>query len=110
MKTFTKLALLPGLLSGLFVGSIGLSGAAFARDLGPDEALKLRDSGKIQSFEKLNELALAQHPGGVIRETELENEYGRYIYQLEVVDAKGVEWDLELDATSGEILKNHQDD
>lgn len=102
MKTITTLLLL--------VGSIGLTSAAVARDLGPDEALKLRDSGTIKSFEKLNEVALAQHPGGVIRETELENEFGRYIYQLEVVDAKGVEWDLELDATSGEVLKNHQDD
>ncbi|MGV8835204.1 PepSY domain-containing protein [Cellvibrio sp.] len=87
-----------------------LAVSAQARDLGPDEALKLRDSGTIQSFEKLNELALAQHPGGVIRETELENEWGRYVYQLEVVDAQGLEWDLELDATNGQILKNHQDD
>lgn len=87
-----------------------LSVTAQARDLGPDEALKLRDSGSIQSFEKLNALALAQHPNGVIRETELENEWGRYIYQLELVDAQGVEWDIELDATNGELLKNHQDD
>lgn len=94
----------------LITGLVALVGSVQARDLGPDEALKLRDSGSIQSFEKLNELALAQHPGGVIRETELENELGRYIYQLEVVDAKGVEWDLELDAANGQILKNHQDD
>jgi len=94
----------------LITGLVALVGSVQARDLGLDEALKLRDSGSIQSFEKLNELALAQHPGGVIRETELENELGRYIYQLEVVDAKGVEWDLELDAANGQILKNHQDD
>lgn len=102
MKQFTKFL--------LFIGSIGVASTAVARDLGPDEALKLRDSGKIQSFEKLNEIALAQHPGGLIRETELENEYGRYIYQLEVIDAKGIEWDLEVDASNGELLKNHQDD
>jgi len=94
----------------LITGLVALAGSVQARDLGPDEALKLRDSGSIQSFEKLNQVALAQHPGGVIRETELENELGRYIYQLEVVDAQGVEWDLELDAKSGELLKNHQDD
>lgn len=102
MKTTHKYLLIAGLIT--------LAGSAQARDLGPDEALKLRDSGTIQSFEKLNEAALAQHPGGVIRDTELENELGRYIYQLEVVDAQGVEWDLELDATNGQILKNHQDD
>lgn len=33
------------------------------RDIGPDEALKLRDAGTIQSFESLNETALKQHPG-----------------------------------------------
>lgn len=102
MKTTHKYLLIASL--------IALAGSAQARDLGPDEALKLRDSGTIQSFEKLNELALAQHPGGVIRETELENEWGRYVYQLEMVDAQGLEWDLELDATNGQILKNHQDD
>lgn len=102
MKTTHKYLLIAGLIT--------LAGSVQARDLGPDEALKLRDSGTIMSFEKLNEAALAQHPGGVIRETELENEWGRYVYQLEVVDAQGVEWDVELDATNGQVLKNHQDD
>ncbi|MDX1299821.1 MAG: PepSY domain-containing protein [Pseudomonas sp.] len=88
----------------------GAAGIAQARDLGPDEALKLRDAGTVQSFEKLNAAALAQHPGGKIEETELEEEYGRYIYQLEVLDAQGVQWDIELDASNGQILKNQQDD
>ncbi len=87
-----------------------LSLTAQARDLGPDEALKLRDSGSIKSFEALNEIVLAQHPKGIIYETELENEWGRYVYQLELIDAQGLEWDIELDAATGEILKNHQDD
>lgn len=102
MKTFHKYLLMTGL--------VALAVGAQARDLGVDEALKLRDTGTIQSFEKLNEQALALHPGSVIRETELENEWGRYVYQLEIVDAQGVEWDLELDATNGQVLKNHQDD
>ncbi|HSC67105.1 MAG TPA: PepSY domain-containing protein [Cellvibrio sp.] len=102
MKTTVKYA--------VFAGLITFTLGAQARDLGPDEALKLRDSGSIQSFEKLNETVLAQHPGGVIRETELENEFGKYIYQAEVVDAKGVEWDVEVDATNGQVLKNQQDD
>jgi uncharacterized membrane protein YkoI len=28
---------------------------------------------------------------------------------VDLRDADGIEWDLELDATSGEVLKNHQD-
>ena len=85
------------------------SGLAQARDLGPDEALKLRDAGTIQSFEKLHAAALATHPGGTVHETELEQEYGKYIYQVDLRDAQGVEWDVELDAVTGQVLKDHQD-
>ena len=85
------------------------AGLAQARDLGPDEALKLRDAGTIQSFEKLNAAALTKHPGGKVEETELEEEYGRYIYQVEIRDAQGVQWDVELDASNGQVLKNQQD-
>ncbi|MHA6493016.1 PepSY domain-containing protein [Pseudomonas borbori] len=81
-----------------------------ARDLGPDQALELRDAGTIQSFEKLNATALALHAGGTVKDTELEEEYGRYVYQVEVRDAQGVAWDIELDATNGQVLKNQQDD
>ncbi|WP_415757253.1 PepSY domain-containing protein [Pseudomonas sp. LT1P18] len=101
MKTFTA----------LFTASIiGMTASiAHARDLGPDEALRLRDAGTIVSFEKLNATALAKHPGAKITETELEEEYGKYIYQVELRDPQGIEWDLELDAVSGQILKDHQD-
>jgi uncharacterized membrane protein YkoI len=87
-----------------------ITALAQARDLGPDEALKLRDAGTIQSFDKLNAAALTKHQGGQVTETELEEEYGRYIYQVEVRDAQGVKWDMELDATNGQILQDHQDD
>lgn len=102
MNTFKALAI----ASLLSVTSVA---AVQARDLGPDEALRLRDAGTIQSFEKLNQTALAEHPGAKITDTELEEEYGRYIYQVELRDAQGVEWDIEIDAVSGKILKHHQD-
>lgn len=98
-------------LTALFTASIIAMTAslAHARDLGPDEALRLRDAGTIASFEKLNATALTQHPGSTITQTELEEEYGKYIYQVEMRDPQGIEWDLELDAVSGQVLKNHQD-
>lgn len=86
------------------------AGLVQARDLGPDEALRLRDAGTIQSFEKLNAAALLKHPGAQVEDTELEEEYGRYIYQIELRDTERVQWDLELDAVSGEVLKNQRDD
>ncbi|MCE6977089.1 peptidase [Pseudomonas frederiksbergensis] len=99
------------ILTALFTASIITMTAsiAHARDLGPDEALRLRDAGTIVSFEKLNATALAKHPGANISETELEEEYGKYIYQVELRDPQGLEWDLELDAVSGQVLKDHQD-
>lgn len=98
-------------LTALFTASlIALTaGIAQARDLGPDEALRLRDAGTIVSFEKLNATAIAKHPGSTITETELEEEYGKYIYQVELRDPQGLNWDLELDAVSGAVLKDHQD-
>jgi hypothetical protein len=72
---------------------IGLTAnIAQARDLGPDEALRLRDAGTIVSFEKLNATALTKHPGSTITETELEEEYGKYIYQIEMRDPQGLNW------------------
>ncbi|WP_068827876.1 PepSY domain-containing protein [Pseudomonas sp. BMS12] len=87
-----------------------IAGLAQARDLGPDEVLKLRDAGTIQRFEALNEATLAKYPGGKIEESELEEEHGRYGYQVEVRDAQGVQWDIDLDAATGQILKEHRDD
>ncbi|NBA96756.1 PepSY domain-containing protein [Pseudomonas sp. R5(2019)] len=101
MKTFTTL---------ITVTALTLTASLVqARDLGPDEALKLRDAGTIISFEKLNAAAIAKHPGATVHETELEQEYGKYVYQVELRDAQGVEWDVELDATNGQVLKDHQD-
>lgn len=80
-----------------------------ARDLGPDEALRLRDAGTIQSFELLNARGMALHPGSHVEETELDEVYGKYIYQIELRDPQGIVWDLELDAVSGQVLKDHQD-
>ncbi|MDI3397970.1 PepSY domain-containing protein [Pseudomonas sp. V88_4] len=98
-------------LTALTLASIiGLvASTVHARDLGPDEALRLRDAGTIVSFEKLNATALAKHPGSTITDTELEEQYGKYIYQIELRDPQGLEWDLELDAVSGQVLKDHQD-
>lgn len=99
--------ILPALFTAAIIAMS--AGIAQARDLGPDEALRLRDAGTIVSFEKLNATALTKHPGSNITETELEEEYGKYIYQVEMRDPQGIEWDLELDAVSGQVLKDHQD-
>ncbi|UAW97141.1 PepSY domain-containing protein [Halopseudomonas nanhaiensis] len=78
-------------------------------DVRVDEATRLQQEGKIQSFDSLNEKALKAR-AGEITDTELEQEHGRYVYKVEVRDGQGVDWDLELDASNGEVLQNRQDD
>ncbi|WPC03264.1 PepSY domain-containing protein [Pseudomonas benzenivorans] len=102
MKTLTALFAFSALAT--------VAGMAQARDLAPAEILQLHDAGSILAFDRLDALALAQYRGGKIEESELEEEYGRYVYQVEVRDPQGLKWDLELDAGSGEVLKNRQDD
>lgn len=96
----------------LITGIFGLTGAgiAHADDVGPDQAVKLLQEGKIQSFEKLNKAALAKHPGATIEETELEKEYSGYVYEVELRDAEGVEWNVNLDADSGKVIRDYKDD
>lgn len=83
--------------------------AAHARDVNDAEALELQNAGTIQTAQMLQKAALATHPGATITDTELENEYGKYIYQVELRDVKGLDWDLEIDAVTGQVYKNHQD-
>jgi len=97
-------------LLAALIGFTGTTSLAHADDVGPDQAMKLVQDGKILSFEKLNEAALAKHPEAALGDTELEDEYGRYIYQVEVRDAQGQEWELDLDATNGEVLREERDD
>jgi len=78
-------------------------------DIGVDQALQLQQSGIIKPFEVLNLAALAKHPNGVIADTDLEHEHGKYVYKVELRDAHGKQWDVDLDAASGAILANLED-
>lgn len=82
-----------------------------ARDIDVDEAVRLLQKGSVRDFEKLNRVALSLHPGGMLSDSvDLEEEYGRFLYKVEIRDARGVQWDMELDAKTGQILGNRVDD
>lgn len=85
------------------------SGSVSARDISPDEAATLRAAGRIQTFEQLNAAALANHPGATINDTELDEKYGKHIYEVELTDTRGIDWDVDVDAATGKVLKDHQD-
>ncbi|RMV67266.1 hypothetical protein ALP05_02690 [Pseudomonas caricapapayae] len=80
-----------------------------ARGVDPQEVLRLSDTGTLQSAEKLEAKALSKHPGARIIGTQFKNRYGRYVYNVELRDKQDIEWVLEIDAATGQVYRNHQD-
>ncbi|WP_426134634.1 PepSY domain-containing protein [Pseudomonas sp. PWP3-1b2] len=96
-------------LTALIAAGIITCVAAQAQAVDPDKPLKLPGTVTIVAFDQLEACALALHPGSTLLDTDLDEAYGKYLYQVELEDADGVEWEVELDALSGHVLKNHQD-
>lgn len=99
-----------GRSSLLALALVALAGVASARDLGQDEALRLRREGLIQPLEQLIEKALQRYPGATLLEAELEEEDDIFVYEVELLTPGGVVRELELDARDGRILKDEEDD
>lgn len=78
-------------------------------DLDVQEVRRLKESGEIKPLEQLLRQVRNRYPGRVI-EIELEQEDGRYVYELELVDDRGVLWDMEFDARTGQLLERERDD
>ncbi|USW03087.1 PepSY domain-containing protein [Pseudomonas pergaminensis] len=89
-------------------GIIALT-ATQARAVDSDKPLIVPATVTIVAFDQLEAAALALHPGSTLLDTDLDEAYGKYVYEVELEDAHGIEWDVELDALTGQVLKNHQD-
>lgn len=73
-----------------------------------EQATELQKSGVILPLADILARARTLQPGRII-ETELEREGGRYIYELEILDDKGVVWELIFDAATGEPLARYEE-
>ncbi|HEY1027963.1 MAG TPA: PepSY domain-containing protein [Pseudomonas sp.] len=83
---------------------------ALARDLDQDEALQLRREGVILPLEQLLQSALGRYPGARLLEAELEEDDDVYVYEVELLTGEGVVREIKLDAASGTLLKDEEDD
>lgn len=83
---------------------------AVARDLDQDEALRLRQQGVILPLEQLLKQAMDRYPGAKLLEAELEEKHDVYIYEVELLTVDGVVRELDLDAATGRLLKDEEDD
>lgn len=88
----------------------GVAASGGARDIDQDEALALRREGQVLPFEQLLTAVTERYPGASVLEVELEEEHGRFIYEMEVLTAEGTVREIELDARSGEVLQDELED
>lgn len=97
---------LPALAGAGVLVAVLLTGPVLPARADPDHvaARRLRDAGEVMSLEKIVERARAEKPGDIL-ESELKQERGRYIYEIEILDAGGRVWELRLDARSGELIR-----
>ena len=96
-------------LTAVVAAAIIASSANQAGAVDPGKPLNVPATVTIVAFDQLEAAALALHPGSTLLDTDLDEAYGKYVYEVELEDAQGIEWDVELDALTGRVLKNHQD-
>lgn len=99
-----KIAFLAG-MAAAFLMFFSISAKA-GEDISHMEARKLQAAGEILSLERIIEIARSAKSGDIL-ETELERnrKTGLYIYEVEILDGKGMVWELNLNAKTGEIIK-----
>lgn len=85
-----------------------IAGAALACSL-PSFAQDADDVAEMQAMAKAANLiapdqavakALAAKPGTVI-DADVDRIFKKYYYEIEIVDAQGVEWEVDIDAKTG---------
>jgi len=98
-------------LTALFTAAaLTLTAGLAQADVPVDQIPQLVKDGKIKPLEELNKVVMKLHPGATITDSDLDNHFNGYEYEVEIRDAKNVEWDVDLNAATGEVLKNKQDD
>ena len=84
-------------------------GVAYAGDLSPAELDPLVKSGRVLPLDELEAAVLEHHYGGKVKKGEIERKNDGFIYEAEMTDRNGEDWDVYLDATTGLLLKEEKD-
>lgn len=92
------------------IALLALPLSATAGDLSQDEALRLRELGRIMPLEHLLSIVQTRHPSSRLLEVELEEDDDIYIYEVELITAAGIVRELEINASTGKLLKDEEDD
>jgi uncharacterized membrane protein YkoI len=98
----------------LALAAVAASGTVvLARDDDDDDnpalAAQLVQRGEILSLEQILQSLPPEHRGKMLK-SELDHERNRYVYEVEIRDDRGIVWEMEFDAKTGELLRAKQDD
>lgn len=102
---YTLIALLIG-------GSLLLAGntaPVVADDIGHEEARRLVEAGKILPLAEIVDKVRLEVPGDIL-ETELEHDDGIIVYDFKILRPDGRVQEVEVHASTGDILKIEDDD
>jgi uncharacterized membrane protein YkoI len=72
------------------------------------EARRLHDSGKILPLEDILKNVRQVHPGRIL-EVELDKEDGRIVYEVEILGNDGIVKEVYINAITGEVLFDKED-
>lgn len=115
MKNSSKYLLIAGGIALGTVGgiTIGVSGADELQEAAraPQGLIqKVKGGGSAKPLiPMVNIINQYETDGSQITDVELDREMFRDIYELELVDAGGQGWDIDVDARTGEELSKHKD-
>lgn len=84
----------------------GTAGAQDAEDLA-EMRVKSKAAGLISPEEAI-EKALAAKPG-TVTDADLDRSFRKYYYEVEIIDAQGDEWEVKIDAKTGEVRRVSKD-
>lgn len=98
-------------LTALFAATaLTLTAGLAQADVRPDHIEGLLKSGAVMPFDKLNTTALSKHAGATINDTELDhNNSGVLVYEVELTDTAGKQFEVKLDAKTGAVLEDKLD-
>ena len=98
-------------LTALFTAAaLTLTAGLAQADVRVDQIPQLVKEGKIKSLESMNAEALKLHPGATITDTDLDNHFNGYEYEVELVTPQGVVREIKFDARTGVLIKDEEDD
>jgi len=74
-------------------------------------ARRLMAAGRIVPLARVVDAARALRPGTLVGALlHRERHHHGYVYEVQILDAAGVVWELEFDAGSGQLIENERED